>query len=313
MRQGETAPTGSWIGKPQGGVDAPDPLILPDPTTRFAATATRLEALSGDHPMADWLRFMVSLAQAQHDAMAALAPLAGPDAALVRQAVEARMPPLAADGHRRHPIWREGLLALLGHSESGPFAAAVPREARAVMQSLRARGAAAAEKLADDFLSGGVAAADSGAALYVAAALQVYFTRLAGGLSAQDLRLLPERGLCPCCGSLPVSGMVTASGKTPGARYLHCSLCSTAWNHVRASCITCGESRELFLLSIEGGSGAVRAEVCGDCRSYAKMLYQAQDTRVDPVADDLATLGLDVLAAEAGWSRHAPNPLVLTG
>jgi FdhE protein len=313
VRQGEVAPTGSWIGNPQGGVEAPDPLILPNPAARFATTAARLEALSDGHPMADWLRFMAGLAQAQHDAVAALAPLAGPDAALVRQAVEARMPPLSADGHRRHPLWREGLAAVLDSSENGRFAGTVPEDARAVMRSLRARGAAAQEKLADDFLSGGVAPAETGATLYVAAALQVYFTRLAGQLSAEDLRLLPERGLCPCCGSLPVSGVVTASGRAPGTRYLHCSLCSTAWNHVRAVCITCGKSGALSLMSVEGESGAVRAEVCGDCRSYAKMLYQPQDMKVDPVADDLASLGLDVLVAEAGWSRHAPNPLLLTG
>jgi FdhE protein len=41
------------------------------------------------------------------------------------------------------------------------------------------------------------------------------------------------------------------------------------------------------------------------------MLYQARDVNVDPYADDLATLGLDVLVAEAGWSRHAPNPMLL--
>ena len=51
----------------------------------------------------------------------------------------------------------------------------------------------------------------------------------------------------------------------------------------------------------------------GDCRTYAKMLYQAKDTKADPFADDLASLGLDVLVAEAGWSRHAPNPLLLVG
>jgi FdhE protein len=34
---------------------------------------------------------------------------------------------------------------------------------------------------------------------------------------------------------------------------------------------------------------------------------------VDPFADDLATLALDILVAEAGWSRHAPNPLLLVG
>jgi FdhE protein len=154
---------------------------------------------------------------------------------------------------------------------------------------------------------------DAGAALYVAAALQVYFSRLAASLPAPSLRLLPQRGLCPCCGSTPVSGVVTETGQTRGARYLHCSLCATAWNHVRAVCITCGQSRSVALKGIEGDSGAVKAETCDDCRTYAKMLYQARDMAVDPFADDLATLGLDVLVAEAGWSRHAPNPLLLIG
>ena len=97
MRQGDVAPTGSWIGNPQGGVTAPDPLILPDPARRFAATSARLQTLSDGHPMADWLRFMAGLAQAQHDAVARLAALPDPDAGMVGQAVEARMPPLAAD------------------------------------------------------------------------------------------------------------------------------------------------------------------------------------------------------------------------
>jgi FdhE protein len=110
-----------------------------------------------------------------------------------------------------------------------------------------------------------------------------------------------------------VSGVVTETGQTRGARYLHCSLCATVWNHVRAVCITCGQSRSVALKGIEGDSGAVKAETCDDCRTYAKMLYQARDIAVDPFADDLATLGLDVLVAEAGWSRHAPNPLLLIG
>jgi len=32
---------------------------------------------------------------------------------------------------------------------------------------------------------------------------------------------------------------------------------------------------------------------------------------VDPFADDLATLRLDLLVAEAGFARHASNPLLL--
>ena len=309
MRQGGAAPTGKWVGNPQGGVKAPEPLVLPDARTRFAATAGRLRALSDGHAMAAWLRFMAAVAQAQHDAVTAVEPLDPPDPALVQRSVEARLPPLAADGHRRDPLWREALWALLDRGDDETS----PDEARAVIASLRARDVAAVERLADDFLSGGVEAVDAGAVLYVAAALQVYFTALAATLPAAELRLLPERGLCPCCGSTPVAGVVTATGPTPGTRYLHCSLCSTAWNHVRAVCITCGQSRAVSLVGIEGDTGVVKAEACGDCRSYAKMLYQAKDTNADPVADDLASLGLDVLVAEAGWRRHAPNPLVLTG
>jgi FdhE protein len=307
MRQGEVAPQGKWMGNPQGGVKAPDALILPDPATRFARTAARLDFLSAGHPMEAWLRFMAWLAEAQHIVANALGPFAGPDQEAVEQAVDARLPPLAADGHRRDPTWRNGLVLLLDLANDS----AIPAPARMAMASLRDRGAKRVEALADDFLHGSVDTADAGAALYVAAALQVYFTRLAAALPGPCLRLLPQRGLCPCCGSTPVAGVVTDSGPARGARYLYCSLCATAWNHVRAVCITCGQSRSVALQAIEGDSGAVKAETCNECHTYAKMLYQAHDTKVDPFADDLATLGVDVLVAEAGWSRHAPNPLLL--
>jgi FdhE protein len=69
----------------------------------------------------------------------------------------------------------------------------------------------------------------------------------------------------------------------------------------------------LSLKSIEGDNGVVHAETCRGCDTYVKLLYEAKDTRVDPFADDLASLALDVLVGEAGWSRHAPNPLLLMG
>jgi FdhE protein len=223
--------------------------------------------------------------------------------------VDSQMPPLAADGHRRSPVWRDGLKVLLDQSES----ASAPSQARTVIASLRAMDADAIESLADAFLRERINAGDAGSALYVAAALQVYFVRMAAALPIASLLLLPQRGLCPCCGSTPSAGLVTASGQTPGVRYLHCSLCATAWNHVRAICITCGDSRSISLEGIEGDHGLVKAETCGACHTYAKMIYQKQDMKADPFADDLASLGLDLLVGEAGWSRHAPNPLILVG
>jgi FdhE protein len=76
-----------------------------------------------------------------------------------------------------------------------------------------------------------------------------------------------------------VSGVVTESGQARGARYLYCSLCVTAWNHVRAVCITCRQSRSVALQGIEGDPGAVKAETCNDC--HTKMLYQAHDMVLD--------------------------------
>ena len=307
MRQGEIT-KGKWIGDPLGGVKAPQPLILPDPAMRFANTAARLEALSAGHPMEDWLRFMARLARAQH-AAAEFGPSLKLGQIDVKQAVHARMPPLSADGHRRDASWTEGLGLILDSFDDRD----IPAPAREIMVSLRRREADDIEVLADDFFNRGVDAADAGAALYVVATLQVYFTKMAGALTEASLRLLPERGLCPCCGSTPVSSVVTSTGQTPGTRYLYCSLCSTAWNHVRAVCITCGQARSVSLKEIDGGSGVIKAETCDECHTYSKVLYQTKDMKVDPFADDLATLGLDLLVGEAGWSRHAPNPLLLIG
>jgi FdhE protein len=177
MRQGEVASQGKWVGTASGGVEAPQALVLPDPARRFADTARRLGVLATGHPMQEWLRFMMRLAQAQHVAATTLAPLAGLEQSRVEEAVETRTPPFAMDGYRREAAWREGLVRLLDSFDGHP----IPALGRAVIARLRERDAHALEALADDFLQGDVEAADAGAVVYVAAALQVYFTHIIAG------------------------------------------------------------------------------------------------------------------------------------
>jgi FdhE protein len=43
------------------------------------------------------------------------------------------------------------------------------------------------------------------------------------------------------------------------------------------------------------------------------MCLQDKDPLVDPVADDLATLPLDLLVDEAGYERSGPNLFLLGG
>ena len=285
------------------------PVVLPDPSRVFATRAARLEALAPGHPMAEWLSFVAALCRAQAGAVAELPAPAPPAAAEVAQAVRAGFPPLAKDGYHRSPLWRDALAFLL---EVGSDLE-LPDQALSVIGGLRHRSGDDMEMLARDYLAGEVGPDRAGEAMFAAAALQVHFTQLAAGLEPSALRLLEKPGLCPCCGSPPVAGIVTAAGALPGTRYLHCGLCSTAWHHSRAICITCGNSGGLALAEFEGGNGAVKAETCDDCRTYAKMIYEMKDMKAEPLADDLASLGLDLRVSEAGYARHAPNPLIIGG
>jgi FdhE protein len=299
--------------------------VTPDAGKRFAATAARLDLLATGHPMEPWLRFVARLARAQHAVATTLAPAAALSAEDVARAIEARLPPLAADGHRRAPSWRKGLTLLLDQLRQdtalvGADSSAIslhetdlPQATLDAINQLRTSDDATIETLADNFLRGHIPTADTGTTVFIAAALQAYFTGSAARLAAADLRLLEERSLCPCCGSPSIAGVITANGVIPGTRYLYCSMCSAAWNHTRAVCVTCGGTRKLSLQGIEGDPGVVKVEACAECQTYSKLLYQLHDTQVDPYADDLASFGLDLMVSEEGFARHAPNPLLLTG
>jgi FdhE protein len=58
---------------------------------------------------------------------------------------------------------------------------------------------------------------------------------------------------------------------------------------------------------IEGGSAAVKAESCDACRGYLKILDMEKDPNMDALADDVASIGLDVLMAESGLTRRGTN------
>jgi FdhE protein len=105
-------------------------------------------------------------------------------------------------------------------------------------------------------------------------------------------------------------------GEVGNLRYLHCALCNTEWNLVRVKCAACDATEGVSYRHLETeagqGAGAVRAETCEACKSYLKIVYQEKGA-VDPVADDLATLALDILVDEAGYARSGPNLLLVPG
>ena len=307
MRQFGRAMTDKWQPTVPGGVMRPDAIIAPNPNTRFAITAARLAALAPGHPRATWLSSMAHLASAQQLALAAVAGIDGVTSSVFDQALDAGLPPIKARGHRRNSSWRTALFHILDAVD----VSTMTQRAHGITARLRAEAPTGIEAIADQYLRDDVQISDTGAALYVGAALQVYFTALAAKLPPDNLRPLLERRLCPCCGSMPSAGLIPATGNTPDTPHLYCSLCSTAWLYTRTICTSCGEYGTTELHGIAGDAGAVKAETCNKCFTYAKMIYREQDMEGDPYADDLATLRLDSLVTEAGWTRRAPNSLLV--
>ena len=110
----------------------------------------------------------------------------------------------------------------------------------------------------------------------------------------------------------PVSSMVQI-GTTQGLRYLHCNLCETEWHVVRVKCSNCEQSRDLNYWSLDNEQAAIKAESCGDCGTYLKILYQEKDPKVEAVADDLASLMLDAHMEQEGFARSSINPFLFPG
>jgi len=280
------------------------PILLPVTTSLFADRADRFDALANGHSLADWLLFLGQLSRAQQAALKALPELALPDAASLEQARTHGMPPLNIA--LRPAAWRDALRQIA--RELGSDA---PTGAHKALDALLAADDACLEKLADTLLSGELEAGDAAELPFVAAALQAVFTKLASQLDASQLQMLDAHGICPCCGSPAVASIVRLGAAINNLRYLHCSLCNTEWNVPRATCTACDTDKEVALHEVEGSKGTVRAETCDSCKSYLKIVYQEKDPRVDPVADDLATLSLDMLVDEAGYGRSGPNLLLI--
>lgn len=288
----------------------PPSVILP-PATIFATRARRFEQLAGGHGLSDWLRFLGVISRAQDQALQALPSLPLPDAAALARARAHRMPPLPAQSWPRDAGWREVLQQIIA-----AVAPAAPEPARNDLARLAGFDAERVEALAERVLHTELYGDDAALLPYVAAALQVVWTASAQRLAGDAINALDVPGVCPCCGFLPVASVVKSGGEVGNLRYLHCALCNTEWNLVRVKCSSCDATEGISYRHLESAEGkasdAVRAETCEACKGYLKIVYTEKEA-VDPVADDLATLALDILVDEAGYARSGPNLLLVPG
>lgn len=301
-------------------------LHLPQRTTLFAERSMRLRQLAAGHPMQDYLRFMADLAQQQQAALVEFPSVPLPDAQAIDRAARGGMPPLPAADWPRDAAWRAALRRIVA-----ALRATAPQAAHEVLDRVASADDTWLERQADALLTNVMHGVDLGAAPLVAAALQTYWTHMllelqrtqdAGG---SPIGRIDDAGICPACGSRPTASITRTAGDAQGVRYLHCSLCSLQWHRVRIACVHCGGEKHIAYQSLagadasgddatgRGAQAAVQAETCDDCRHYLKIVHTDRDPFVDPVADDLASVTLDLLVAETGMERHGVNLLLLFG
>jgi len=217
------------------------------------------------------------------------------------------MPLAPAQASNRDPGWHNVLQGLLDKIEAaGPITAALAK----TIDTLRAKSRTGLEAQADAILAQRYNEIDPASAPFIMAALQVVWTDLASRLDQRDVPYLDTPGLCPVCGSLPVASIVRIGGQQAGYRYLQCGLCASQWHMVRTKCSNCDSTKGIAYHTIAGGNEALKAESCDECHTYRKIGYQEKDYDIEPLADDLASLTLDLLMNEAGYQRSAPNPLL---
>lgn len=253
---------------------------LPDRDRIFSARAQRLRAQSepgaAGHAIGSYLQLIAHLADAQQVA------LANTDATLGS--------------------------AMLSICDSLTALPSLAPAARTVCDRLRQLAPKRLEAQADALLEidARIEALDPAAAPFIMAALQVQWVDRSSRLPLGNISNIQTTGICPLCSSQPIASIV----RSEGFRYLHCGLCATEWHMVRVKCSHCFTTQGIDYRFIEGGRPSIRAECCDACHTYRKIFYQEQDPNVEPLADDLASIALDLLLGEAGYSRASRHPFL---
>ncbi|MBO9531595.1 MAG: formate dehydrogenase accessory protein FdhE, partial [Solirubrobacteraceae bacterium] len=259
-----------------------------------------------DHELAAYLRFLAELSRLQARLAVTLPPLAPVASAAAMRAAQAHMPPIDRHALVEDPALAATLQALL--DDAGGLE--MPDAARVALDAVRLADAVDRRWLLGNVLGDDIPVDSAAPHLFAAAAVQVHLARLAAGLDAEALVPIAT-GVCPACGGRPVTSSVMGMQGIENVRYACCAGCATQWNEVRVKCLCCGSTRGLSYRSVGTDEATVKAEACRECNAWVKIFYKVKNESLDPVADDVGSLGLDILMGDAGVRRGGFNPFLV--
>ena len=289
-----------------GGVPEPPLALLPDPGAGVQGRARRFAFLAQNHELAPYLGLLAELSRLQARLAATLPSLGPVSPAVAVRAAQAHMPPI----DRPALVEDSGLAATLQALLDGAIGLEMPDAARAALDAVLLADVADRRWLLGNVLSDDIPVDSAAPHLFVAAAVQVHLARLAAGLGAGAVVPVAV-GACPACGGRPVTSSVMGMQGIENVRYACCAGCATQWNEVRVKCLCCGSTRGLSYRSVGTDEATVKAEACRECNAWVKIFYKVKNESLDPVADDVGSLGLDILMKDAGVRHGGFNPYLV--
>lgn len=118
-----------------------------------------------------------------------------------------------------------------------------------------------------------------------------------------------QNGRCPLCSAKPAIASVATGSK----RLLYCSWCGTSGSYRYTGCPNCGSSDSGKISNlIPDDDDTFRVAACDACHTYVKVVEESIPGKMTADLADLASLTLDIIAQDKGYTRKAPNPIGLT-
>lgn len=323
-------------------------LRMPNRAEVFSARAQRLRQLADGHPLSAYLRLMAVLVGAQQTVLDRL-PAPALDAASIASAQQHCMPLVPATGGFDAMRWQPLLVQLIDIVAAQPDLPVPVREVLAQLRTADSVPLEAAAQALLAGHGKGVDAASAPflmAALQVLwTAVAASFD--AKDVPMMDVpNICPVCGTLPVASVVRIGGandgyrylacgLCATEWHMVRVKCTHCESTEHVSYHIVDRDAPAGEptthvhgvasADRAGLTGVDADAGKhvglddsarrvaaspIRAESCDDCQGYRKIFYQDKDPFVEPVADDLASLALDVLMGEAGYARANGNPLL---
>lgn len=117
-----------------------------------------------------------------------------------------------------------------------------------------------------------------------------------------------EEGRCPLCSARAALSSIVEGPQ----RNFHCTYCGTIGQYRFIGCPNCGTTDPAVLSTIKSDDEpGFSVATCEACHTYVKVVESSilKDMTMDLA--DMASLPLDIVAQQKGYTRTAPNPIGL--